>query len=103
MKGRVSKELKAILTGPYGFTVSDVTRLEDVLRDGLTQQAHGMHFVDPNRAALVVDLTMPWYQCGECTFVSPITLGGWCVNCGSRSTGTLDPNTSEYIRARKGF
>lgn len=59
--------------------------------------------LDPGKVRIVIDLERPWQQCQDCTSLSPVTILGRCINCGSNRVEALDPRTNQYIRSRKGF
>jgi ATP-dependent helicase YprA (DUF1998 family) len=101
--GKFTSALKAILATELALGTRDIGRLEDVLRERLCQQTAGLYFLDPNRLSLAIDLTRSWSQCDDCTHIAPTTVAGRCANCGGAHVEDLDPQTSEYIRARKGF
>lgn len=61
------------------------------------------HFLDPPKVRVHIDLNASWYQCRECTQLAPFTIRNHCVSCASTHLDVLDPEGSEYIRARKGF
>lgn len=102
-KGKLRDELKQVLTTAFGIAGESQAVIEEALRDTLCSKKDGVYFLDPNSLVLRIDLTRPWQQCKECTFLAPVTLGGYCVNCGSTTVEALQPDTSEYILARKGF
>lgn len=80
-----------------------IKSVQDILGENLCEKVNDIYFLDPNACCLTIDLRMVWYQCQECTFMSPVTLFGRCSNCGSNNLEKLDPSRSEYIRSRKGF
>ena len=101
--GKCSPAVRSVLTTRFGFGPRDIAQIDDVLRARLSESQEGTYFLDPNRLALVFDLERAWYQCDDCTCLSPMPLASACPNCGGPHIGPLDPARSEYIRARKGF
>lgn len=102
-KGQLGKGIRQILNTAIGLSDASKTVLEDALRNALCAKKDGLYFLDPNSLVLRIDLTRAWHQCGECTFLAPVTLAGYCINCGSKTLEALQPDSSEYIIARKGF
>jgi ATP-dependent helicase YprA (DUF1998 family) len=102
--GRFERGLRAQLPEILGVSANDVAALEAALANelGLRDDA-GACFIDPAKVRVHLDLQSPWFQCRECTHLSPFGIRGHCVSCGSTEVERLDPATSEYIRARKGF
>jgi ATP-dependent helicase YprA (DUF1998 family) len=101
--GKFSKVLRTTLLTHCNLTNAEVQSIEEVLRSSLAQTSEQLYFLNPNTASLVIDLDRPWWQCRDCSAVSPVGVFAHCINCGSGSIKTLDPSSSDYIRARKGF
>jgi len=102
--GKFEKTIRAQLTRVLGISSASLDQLETTLRDELSwKHDSGNYFLDPNKVKIRIDLALPWFQCGECTALMPVTIRGCCGACGAASPEHVDPETSEYIRARKGF
>ncbi len=86
------------------FEEKAISNLEDAFSDALSQekQSEGL-FVEPRRVKLTVDLNRLWYQCRNCTRLSPVIFRSSCLRCGSQSINSLDPHESAYIKARKSY
>lgn len=102
-QGKLKKPLGATLVDHLGVPATTLPRIAEVLQTALCETERDMFYLDPNRVCLVADLECVWYQCGTCTFLSSVVIGGRCAHCGSSVVHALDPLKSEYIRARKGF
>lgn len=63
----------------------------------------GSVFLNPSRIVLHAALTDHWVQCDDCRTVSPVLLFSRCPNCTSAAATLVDPETTSYLRARKGF
>jgi len=63
----------------------------------------GSLYLSPRQLILKPALNEKWAQCERCKTVSPALILGHCPNC-VRPTATLvDPDSTSYLRARKGF
>ncbi|KAF0246874.1 MAG: hypothetical protein FD180_233 [Planctomycetota bacterium] len=102
-KGRVRTSIANTLKREYSLNDERVAMIEEILQKCLCDTDRNLFFLNPNMVCLQVDLDRKWFQCRVCTFLGPNLLAGKCVHCGSREAHALDPATSEYIRARKGF
>ncbi len=102
-KGTLRGALEEILTGSLSVSPDGVSAIAKALQTNLCDTDRGLFFLNPNRISILVDLERSWYQCQACTFLSPVVLAGRCVHCGASENHALDPHTSDYIRARKGF
>ncbi|WP_440092764.1 DEAD/DEAH box helicase [Pseudomonas syringae] len=103
-KGKFDKELRAALPMHLGWTEPALEKVEDIFRQELADSKDGAWYLSPNSIRLVIDLDHIWSQCPDCTALMPLTLsGGVCLACGSKGTTQVDPATSEYVKARKGF
>ncbi|MCG8402122.1 MAG: DUF1998 domain-containing protein [Firmicutes bacterium] len=87
----------------FGWPDTMIEAVQAELRKQLCQEEGGSYFLDKNRVALHIDVNANWYQCQVCTFLSPVRLGKWCINCGSDQINILTPGKSEYLRSTKGF
>jgi len=101
--GTLGKNLAALLQRRFGWDDARLAAHAAALRGALCEPPEGAYFLDRNKLALVIDVAMPWYRCAACTFLAPTLIAGCCINCGLGEIETLDPATSEYIRARKGY
>lgn len=102
--GRFRRDFRSALPGILGFDQAQLEGLEQVLHDALSRQhANGGYFVEKDKVKLHIDLGHKWRQCANCTNLMPCTVRGHCAHCGSPSVVELDPEQSDYIRARKGF
>lgn len=101
--GKFHGSIRRWLTTGLGWTESDVAGVESELQRLLATNENGSYFLDPNQLKLSLALDDPWYQCRDCTVVSPVRVAENCPNCGGAEVTTLDPAESQYIRARKGF
>jgi len=63
----------------------------------------GSIYLKPSHLMLRSALTEKWVQCSSCRSVSPSLIFGSCPSCGSTSAMLVDPESSGYLRARKGF
>ena len=53
---------------------------------------------------LTLDLAGPWMLCEACRSVHrPVLTESWCIDCGSPSLRTLNPDTDSVFQARKGY
>lgn len=103
-KGQFDKELRASLPSHFGWSIATIEKVEDIFREALAETADGTWYLSPNSMRLVIDLTHVWNHCPDCTALMPLTLsGGVCLACGSKGATLVDPSTSEYVKARKGF
>lgn len=102
--GRFDRTLRAQLPDILGLTPATVEAIEAafISEFGL-RNTPGSVFIDPSKISICIDLQLSWHQCSECTALLPVTLRGHCGACGSDDVAPIDPATSEYVRARKGF
>ena len=102
--GRFRRDFRSALPGILGFDQTQLERLEQVFRDALSRQhTNKGYFVEKDKVKLHIDLGHKWNQCAACTNLMPCTVRSHCAFCGSASVLELDPEQSDYIRARKGF
>lgn len=102
--GRFERTLRGRLPGILGITPEAVALIEAALvAEFASRHDNGAYFIDPGKVRVHIDLQASWIQCRECTQLMPFSIRGHCISCASAELETLDPNTSEYIRARKGF
>jgi ATP-dependent helicase YprA (DUF1998 family) len=81
-------------------------RSADVERAMLTSLCNlqgNSYFVDPQRTALRLGVSLAWLQCQTCTHIAPVAWNLCCSNCGAKECRPLDYNTSPYLQARKRF
>lgn len=101
--GKLPNAVRNILIQSFGLRYDDVEKIEGVLRRKLCHSLGDAYVLKGNEVSLTIRPDETWYQCNACTYLSPVHLAGHCVNCGSREVQPLIPESSEYIRARKGF
>lgn len=101
--GKIGENQKFILESYFKCTSDEITSIQEVLRKRLCHKVGDAYVIDSNDVELNIDIESEWYKCNSCTFLSPVKLGDYCVNCGSKDIITLDPETNDYIQARKGF
>lgn len=103
-KGQFDKALREALSSCLGWATSTYEAVEAVFRGQLADEVDGAWFLAPNSLRLVIDLSHVWTQCPDCTALMPFALGGnICLACGSDGAVPIDPLTSDYVTARKGF
>lgn len=100
---RFERTLRAQLPAMLGVSDATVSTIEGLLANEPALQQDGAFFLDRDKVRIHIDLDAPWFQCRECTELMPFTIRQRCVSCGSTALERLDPSTSQYIRARKGF
>lgn len=102
--GAFDKSLRDSLTAHLGGSGSKLETIEFAFRSNLAEEDSGLWFLSPNSLSIVIDLNHVWAQCSQCTAVIPFALAGKiCLACGSDCAIPIDPATSNYINARKGF
>ncbi|MGE4404254.1 DEAD/DEAH box helicase [Pseudomonas sp.] len=102
--GLFDKPLRDSLTAHLGGRNSTLEAIEATFRSHLADEESGVWFLSPNSLSIVVDLDHIWRQCSQCTAVTPFALARKiCLACGSDCVTPIDPATSNYINARKGF
>ncbi len=102
--GRFERTLRTRLPDILQLPTATIETIEsDFIEEFALRGTNGNVFLDPSKVSIRIDLQMSWYQCRECTALLPMTLRGHCGACGSNNIEPIDPATSEYIRARKGF
>lgn len=103
-KGQFDKDVRAALTSHLGWASTTFESVEMIFRGQLAEHVDGGWFLSPNSLRLVVDLAHIWTQCSDCTSMMPFALDGKiCLACGSEGCSPIDPSSSEYVKARKGF
>ena len=102
--GRFSRPLRDRLPGILKVALSAIEHIESALRSELALKGNAdNYFLDPSKVKIAIALTTKWYQCADCTELRPFTIAGHCEACGAEQVDELDPQDSEYVRARKGF
>jgi Zn finger protein HypA/HybF involved in hydrogenase expression len=82
----------------------DVRELVDCLARNLCEtKADGSLYLRPSHLALRPALDSKWVQCPRCKSVSSMLMFGHCPNCLSSNATLVTPDTTSYLRARKGF
>jgi ATP-dependent helicase YprA (DUF1998 family) len=101
-KGKLPKSFRGALISKFGFAVENIEKIEQQFCSVLATQKDG-YFLVPNALKLTIDLEHHWFQCSECTALSPLTFRDCCIACGSSAVRELDPSTDPYLVARKSF
>ncbi|MCF8568516.1 DUF1998 domain-containing protein [Alicyclobacillus tolerans] len=101
--GKIKSEVVDILVNEFGCTLDEITSIEEILRKRLCEANGDAYVVKGDSVILYIGTDDPWFRCNECTFLAPGQLGDFCINCGSTSVESLNPETSDYIKTRKGF
>ncbi|OIR00557.1 ATP-dependent RNA helicase RhlE [mine drainage metagenome] len=103
-KGQFDRNFGEALVRRPGWGKAAVEAVEAAFRSQLASDSEGAWFLSPNSLRLRVDLSHVWFQCPDCTSLMPLALGGTtCLACGSEGVRPVDPATSDYVSARKGF
>ena len=103
-KGQFNRTFGEALVRRPGWTKVAVEVVEAAFRSHLALKSEGAWFLSPNSLRLRVDLSHVWFQCPDCTSLLPLAIGGTiCLACGSEGVRPVDPATSDYVSARKGF
>lgn len=61
------------------------------------------YFLNPGDLSIEIYMDGVWHQCEDCTKLCTHPIRGNCPHCGSDNLEKLNPNESEYLRARKSF
>ncbi|MGF1628541.1 MAG: DEAD/DEAH box helicase [Kiloniellaceae bacterium] len=102
--GRFTRPLRDRLAGIFNVSPDTVEPIENALRSELALKGEaGNYFLDPSKLKIAIALMEKWHQCDDCMELRPFTIAGRCSACGADQVHELDPQNSEYIRARKGF
>jgi uncharacterized protein DUF1998/helicase-like protein len=102
--GRYEKDFRTELPSILSITEEGVRSIEKCLLDELAvRHDTGSYFLEPSKLRIRIALDHTWYQCQACTALLPVNIRGRCGSCGAPSPQPIDPDSSEYIRARKGF
>jgi ATP-dependent helicase YprA (DUF1998 family) len=81
-------------------------KINDVLFEQLcvTDETNASHFLlDPDKIAINLAFDRNWFQCGRCTYLSPVTWSNVCPNCTTPEPLEVNPDESPYLRTRKNF
>lgn len=103
-KGKFAREFRRSLINRDDWSEAEVAKLEQLFSESLAlpKDEEGL-FLEIGRLALVIDLKKKWLQCEGCTALSPLSFRGCCLQCGHTRIKELDPATSAYLVARKGY
>lgn len=103
--GRFDRSLQIKFATILGLSADDIAALGVILRNELALQSttDASYYIDPQKLQIEVAIEAPWYQCAHCMTLRPFVLVSHCTSCGSAEIHALNPSTSDYIRARKGF
>ena len=88
------------LTGVRSQEINDVLFEQLCTQDDASEDHY---LIDENRICLELAFDRKWYQCGRCTYLTPVVWAGACPNCGSTNVVLVDPDESPYLRTRKKF
>jgi ATP-dependent helicase YprA (DUF1998 family) len=102
-RGVLDEALRQIVSESANIQGPALGQLEQCLREALCVQDGSLFFLDPNKVKLEIDLNRHWFQCRECTSLTPVAPFGRCPNCAGKQLQKLDPERSHYIRSRNGF
>ncbi|MFC4653782.1 DEAD/DEAH box helicase [Rheinheimera marina] len=103
-KGTFSYAFRSMFTRQIKGGVTSVEKIEEIFCNELAQEHNKMWYLSPNSLKLKIDLSHIWAQCPDCTVLMPMAYqGSICIACGSKGVKWLDPKSSDYISARKGF
>lgn len=94
---RVQKEFLAT----KGLNVSQIA--DCFARNLCEAKPDGSLYLRPSHLVLRPALNEKWVQCPRCKTVSVALIFGHCPNCTSQEATLVDPDTTSYLRARKGF
>lgn len=82
----------------------NVDQVIDCLAKNLCEtKPDGSLYLRPSHLVLRPALDAKWVQCSRCKIVSPMLIFGHCPNCISPDATLVTPDTTSYLRARKGF
>lgn len=102
--GRLPDGPRRILADQARLSNTQIDQFEQLLRQRFcAAPQQNQYRIDPDRVRLHVELALGWWQCQECTHLSPVRILERCVNCGGARLDQLDPDASDYLRSRKGF
>lgn len=101
-KGKFAKEFRLALLGRFEFKPATIERIETAFRSSLAAEKGGYYLL-PNALNLNINLEHHWFQCTDCTSLSPLTFRNACIACGSKAVRELDPLIDPYLIARKSF
>ena len=101
--GNFSPTIRKILIEEAKLSEAELTQIEQALLTEMCKQAEDVWWLNPQNLRLQIDLKDKWWQCQECTDLSPVCVLGRCVNCAGKRLLELDPATSDYLISRKGF
>lgn len=98
--GKLDRRLRGLEThlGRQGALEFDTAMLEL-----LCEQKEGRQFVTPSRIVVRDALSDAWFRCERCTWLSPFGFRNRCAECGNDNLVQLNPEKSDYLRARKRF
>ena len=101
--GNLGSGVRRILQAHHAWLDQRIAEVEKALRSHFCEAKDDRHFLQGDKVRLVIDLDHHWFRCTDCTSLAPVSVLGRCITCGSHRVQALDPQASEYIRARKGF
>lgn len=84
-------------------TISKVALEELLLNEFCDIGENKRYFINPTRIMIKLHYNGEWSQCLQCTKLSVEKIRNLCPYCGSEHVQSLDPNNSQYLRARKSF
>lgn len=101
--GRFPRTVNTILQEEFQASEDQIANLRAVLQRVLCGRKGDAWFLNRNRIALKVALADSWFHCKSCSNVSPVTLAGKCMTCGTTGPDLLHPDENPYLRARKEY
>jgi len=102
--GRFSRSLRSCLPSILQSDGPAVQELETALLNVFAEKSNqDAWFLQRDKVKICINLDHQWFQCSECASLMPHQILGRCSSCGAPSPKPLDPQSSEYIRARKGY
>lgn len=85
------------------FGRSQAVQVDELLLAELCEPAGTGLFIKPSKIHITLGIDRPWHRCSNCTLVFAQPIRGKCPECAHESLAVLDPETNEYLRARKNF
>ncbi|WP_435634847.1 DEAD/DEAH box helicase [Pseudomonas solani] len=99
-KDGFSKEQRDFLSAK-GINVDELA--ERLAHNLCEAKPDGSIYLRPSHVILRSALNDSWVQCESCKTISPLPILDHCPNCLRPGIELVDPDTTSYLRARKGF
>lgn len=80
-----------------------ISKIEIFLLETFCTESQGKHYINPAKVTVNINSGDSWHQCLDCTKLSFLSIRGSCPHCNSMACEDLNPNDSQYLRARKQF